>query len=244
MRSLNQLFVPTLLLAVILFFQMLEPAAGASSSPPEIMSYQGYLLDENGAELGLDSPVNYDVAFTIYDAPTGGTSIWTETQTVTVDKGYFSVELGSVSQTTSLSSVFSGSNASDRYIEIKILDLNFVVTPRLRLLPSPYAFLADKAMEVVSLNGQPSISTSTDNTQLMLGPLGANTLTVKDPGAGLDQDGLEVKGNLKIISAQNGLPIVFSQGSKTTSIGSENSDYFHFFTDLPTYWFNKPVQVA
>ena len=36
------------------------------------------------------------IVFTIYDAPTGGTQLWTETQMVTLDDGYFSAALGEV----------------------------------------------------------------------------------------------------------------------------------------------------
>ena len=66
----------------------------ADANPPERMTYQGYLVDGNGDPLGNSAPTNYDVVFRIYKAKQGGTAIWAEQHTVTVDKGYFSVLLG------------------------------------------------------------------------------------------------------------------------------------------------------
>ena len=58
----------------------------AEANPPELMTYQGYLVDGNGAPLGAGSPANYDVVFRIYEAKQGGTAIWAEQQTLTVAK--------------------------------------------------------------------------------------------------------------------------------------------------------------
>ena len=66
----------------------------ADANPPERMTYQGFLVDGNGAALAPTVPANYDVVFRIYNVKQGGTAIWAEQQTVTVDKGYFSVLLG------------------------------------------------------------------------------------------------------------------------------------------------------
>ena len=96
-----------------------EQFHAADANPPERMTYQGYLVDGNGDPLGNSASVNYDVIFRIYDAKSGGTKLWTEQQTVTVNKGYFSVLLGEGSQFNSeangaLSLVFDGVDASDR----------------------------------------------------------------------------------------------------------------------------------
>ena len=72
----------------------------ADANPAELMTYQGYLVDGNGDPLGNSAPANYDVVFRIYKAKQGGLAIWGEQQTVTVDKGYFSVLLGEGSATS------------------------------------------------------------------------------------------------------------------------------------------------
>ena len=109
------------LLAVLAFYS--SPATAGVPTPPDKMTYQGYLVDANGAALAPNKPANYPVVFRIYDASQGGTLLWSEQQIVTVDKGNFSVVLGEGTQYQSesreaLSSVFNGSGASDRYLGI------------------------------------------------------------------------------------------------------------------------------
>tara|TARA_Y100001968_G_scaffold324572_1_gene364195 strand:+ start:162 stop:1277 length:1116 start_codon:yes stop_codon:yes gene_type:complete len=119
------------------------------ADPPGLINYQGYLVDANGVELGKPDPTNYKVNFKIYDSQTGGSEMWSEIQVVTVDNGYFNVYLGEVNKIDS--SVFRGFNASERFVGITV-DLSgdsvfdeSEIAPRLRLLSSPYALIADKA---------------------------------------------------------------------------------------------------
>ena len=132
-------------------------AAQATAKPPGKMTYQGFLTDANGVPLGNSAPTNCTVYFRIWTAATGGTLKWASQQTVTVDKGHFSVLLGEGSQvgsdpfTADLSSVFAGSDASDRYLEITVNGIS--ITPRLQFLPSPYALLARTATQVVDNTG-------------------------------------------------------------------------------------------
>lgn len=143
-----------LMLAMICGFSL--TARGATQNPPDMMSYQGYLTDNNGVALGAPDPLNYDISFRIYAGPSGGNAIWGEKHTVTVDNGYFSVMLGSagavntptpVAPRPALSTIFSGTDASDRYIEMTVNtgSATFTVLPRLQLLPSSYSFLSSKA---------------------------------------------------------------------------------------------------
>jgi hypothetical protein len=143
-------------------------AAGlqAASSPPERMTYQGFLVDGNGAALAPTIPVNYPVVFRIYDASDGGNILWAEQQIVTVDKGNFSVVLGEGTDVAgeshgTLSAVFLGTTASERYmgLTVQIGANNLTLAPRLRLLPSPYAFLASQAVQLVNPStGAPFVS--------------------------------------------------------------------------------------
>jgi len=120
LTALCRILVP---LIIVLAFHPVSSQAQATSNPPGQISYQGFLVDANGMPLATNAPQNYDVIIRIYNQPTGSTNsaLWAELQTVTVDRGYFSVMLGqgsSVGQpfTNNLTSVFSGSDASDRYI--------------------------------------------------------------------------------------------------------------------------------
>jgi len=129
--------------------------------PPNLMSYQGFLVDANGTALAPTTPVNYSVVFRIYSVSSAGTTLWTEAQTVTVDKGNFSVVLGEGSAEGSetrpaLNTVFNSASASDLYLGITVKGLggnNTEIAPRLRLLTSPYSFLARTANSLAGNNG-------------------------------------------------------------------------------------------
>ncbi len=126
---------------------------GADQFPPLKMSYQANIVDANGIPIGNSSPENHTIDFTIYDQSNAGTALYHETQLVTIDKGSFSVLLGdgTVDNTKTykdLGSVFASSSASDRYVEVTVTLANNVQTtlaPRVRLVTSPYAFLASQA---------------------------------------------------------------------------------------------------
>jgi microcystin-dependent protein len=162
------------LIPVLLAFVLCAPRARADGNPPERMTYQGYVVDANGNILGNTNtgPKNYDVVFRIWNDQTASAPanrVWTEQQTITVDKGYFSVLLGEGSAYNTepnppLSSVYTNSiDASDRYVEITVLGIGpkgsaSTIMPRLRLVTSPYAFLAQNAVNAANLvnstNGQ------------------------------------------------------------------------------------------
>ena len=83
----------------------------ATNNSPESVNYQGYLTDSGG------NPISSTVTlqFSIWDASSGGSQLWSETHNnVQVRGGYFSVLLGS--QGTPLgANYFKG---SPRYIEV------------------------------------------------------------------------------------------------------------------------------
>jgi hypothetical protein len=62
-----------------------NPVRAADANPPERMTYQGYLVDGNGAALGNSAPANCDVVFRINNVKQGGTAIWAEQRTVKVN---------------------------------------------------------------------------------------------------------------------------------------------------------------
>ena len=103
----------------------LAPRAFAQAKPPERLTYQGYLVDANGTALATNAPKNYDVVFRIHDSSSGtGIALWTEQQTVTVDKGYFSVLLGegaSIGEARpNLSTLFTNATASERWVSLTV----------------------------------------------------------------------------------------------------------------------------
>ncbi|MCX6902635.1 MAG: tail fiber protein, partial [Verrucomicrobia bacterium] len=163
----NSVLITPLRLAALCLLTLaagLAAVRAADGNPPDKMSYQSYLVDAGGFPLGNTNtgPKNYDVVFRIWNdqiATTVANRLWTEQQTITVDKGYFSVILGeggpySSEARPSLSSVFTNKlDSSDRFIEMTVRGIGVgggdsTVAPRLRLLPTPYAFLAKNATQL------------------------------------------------------------------------------------------------
>lgn len=108
---------------------------------PNLISYQGVLNDSGG--LPISSTVI--MAFSIYDAPTGGTSLWTETQSVQVANGIFNVELGSVNPLGS--SLFS---QDELYLGIQVAS-DPEMTTRQRLTTGSYSYRAASADSAAEL---------------------------------------------------------------------------------------------
>ena len=65
-----------------------------SHAIPEGMTYAGLLTDQNGNPVAPTTAENRDLEFRLYDAASGGTLLWGESQNVTVFNGNFSVVLG------------------------------------------------------------------------------------------------------------------------------------------------------
>lgn len=105
-------------------------ATAATAAAPSLISFQGRLKDSVGA---IVADAGYSVVFTIYDAASGGTAVWTETQPVITKGGGFAVLLGAVNPI--LDSVFNGTT---RYIGIAVAG-DPEVAPRTAMVSVPYA---------------------------------------------------------------------------------------------------------
>ncbi|MCX5751276.1 MAG: hypothetical protein NT099_06385 [Candidatus Saganbacteria bacterium] len=101
-------------------------------SIPGQISFQGVLKDAAGHSVND----NLSMVFTIYDAASGGSSLWTETQTVSIEGGLYNVSLGAATPITA--TVFNGST---RYLGVKV-STDSEMTPRIALVSAPYAFRA------------------------------------------------------------------------------------------------------
>ena len=100
-----------------------------------LMSYQGRLTDESGNL--LDGTV--DMTITLYDAASGGNVVHSETHSnVLVDKGLFDMTVGP----TDIGQLSPEDVAQPLWMEVTVDDgvYSEVLTPRQRLLGSPYAF--------------------------------------------------------------------------------------------------------
>jgi hypothetical protein len=109
--------------------------AVAAPTVPATLTQQGRILDATGAP--VSSKVK--IVFSVYADAKGGTALWTEEQNITLDDGYFSAQLGSV--TAIPAGVFDG---SVRYIGVTV-GADAEMAPREAVTSVPYAMKADIA---------------------------------------------------------------------------------------------------
>lgn len=111
--------------------------ASATSTVPGLLNYQGYLTDNSGAP--LDG--SYAIKFAIYDAPTDGNELWSETQLgVEVNDGQLSALLG---ESVPISSTFFATYP-DTFIGVTV-GSDPEMTPRQRIHSVPYTMYAEHA---------------------------------------------------------------------------------------------------
>ena len=104
---------------------------------PKQIDYQGVLKTAAGV---IVPDGNYPMTFKIYNDPTGGAALWTETQTVAVANGLFSAHLGSVTPITGV--------PFDRIQFLGItLGAEPELLPRTTFTPSPYSFMSMKVVD-------------------------------------------------------------------------------------------------
>ena len=187
-------------LGIILFCTFICPPILVAEVPARI-NYQGYLTDTSG------NPVadgDYAMGFAIFDVPTSGTALWSESQTVSLAGGLYNVELGLNPFSDDL---FDG----DLYLEVEVNGEIFA--PRKRLIATPFAMKAALSDGVVdggvtnvmiadnAVNSQKLSDNSVTSTKITDGSLTAvdiqdgSTLTeILDDdgtGSGLDADSLD-----------------------------------------------------
>jgi hypothetical protein len=107
--------------------------ATAEAAVPGRITEQGRLFMK-----GSSTPASGTVAmvFSIYGAASGGTALWTESYNVTLDDGYYSVQLGS--KTAFPANLWDG---SVRYIGLKV-GTDDEMMPREEVAAAPYALVA------------------------------------------------------------------------------------------------------
>ena len=166
-------------LLALLLLVLAAPAQAQVEGPPKRIDYQGRVLDSAGAPLAPVTPTNYAMEFRLYAAQSGGAPIWSESQTVTVSNGSFSVRLG---EGIAIGSELHGDlaaafNAKDRFLGLTVIipgQTPGEVTPRLSFLTSPFSFVAERAKSADSVAQASGTST--------LGATTVASLTVNGTG--------------------------------------------------------------
>ena len=112
------------------------------SAVPEIINYQGSLSDNGG------NPINatVNITFTLYDDAVAGSSLWQETQAVTVTSGQFSVQFGADGGNPLNPMIFE----NPAFLGVQV-DADAEMAPRQALTAVGYAFRS-KTVESDTLN--------------------------------------------------------------------------------------------
>jgi hypothetical protein len=103
-------------------------------SVPAYISYQGRIED---ADFPLGDDGEYEMTFLIFDALTGGSLLWSETQPgIMVTGGMYRVELGAAEPIP-----FSALKQKNAYLEVRVFGV--MLSPRKRIVSAPFALKAE-----------------------------------------------------------------------------------------------------
>jgi hypothetical protein len=171
-------------------------AATASTAVPALVPYSGIAIDAQGKPLGE----SVSVTFQIFKDEQGGDSLFTETQTLNVDRlGHFKAQLGATYPSGIPLETFQSGEA--RWLEVQIAGL----TPKSRTLLTsvPYALKAGDSttlgglpVSAFALAGDTSHSATAQSVQPASSPSG--TVTSVGSGAGLTGGPITKSGTLSI----------------------------------------------
>lgn len=186
----------------------------AVASPPETISHQGLLMLPNG-QVGPDGV--YQIKFDVCEAASGGTCGWTQTVSVNLKRGLYSVLLTQ----SGLKTAFSPNNT---WIGMTIVSApagsgiaaNTVLGPRQQVASVPYALSALSAASVEGGgSGQSWFAASTGSLRLATSG-GANSAWTSIPG-------MEISVNLSVPSA-----LVISASGHSNLYGSQDKCGNHY----------------
>jgi hypothetical protein len=160
------------MLAVLCLFAWATVAD--ADGPPMKINHQGRLFDPSMT--AVNGP--HTMTFSVYSAATGGSPLWTESQDLTFEDGYYATTLGAV--TPFAHDLFAGSTM---YLSIQI-DNDAEMTPREPVDSVPYSMVASNATgditpHSIAVNGAPIVDATghwvgpTSGLQGPAGPAGA-----------------------------------------------------------------------
>lgn len=187
-----------------------------SQAIPKQISYQGVLKDTFGNILTGD----ISMTFKVYNNPAGGSELWTETQTVSVTNGLFSVHLGSINPITTI--------PFDRIHFLGVtIGAESELSPRTLLSSSPYSFMSMNVLDNV-------ITTNKIQDGAVTGlKIGSNEI-VKSLNGLKDSVNLVAGSNITITPSGNELTISATPGGGGTIGGSGTANYLPLFTEATT----------
>jgi hypothetical protein len=207
-----------ILLAVTLLLSTSLTFAQSQSIPPYI-NYQGRLIDQASG-----APVNgvKNITFALYDAATGGTPIYSQSQPVTITNGSFSVYLGKGEGNYQGNKVTDGIPAevftdhSAKYLGIKMADSPTEMKPRQVIASVAYAYKAEQAESAVQ-------SERAREAESLVGQVNVNSTGNVGIGTASPSEKLQVDGNIKAAGTVKATSFE-GDGSKLTGMSKHSLD--------------------
>jgi hypothetical protein len=206
-------------------------AYAQTTAVPGTISYQGRVYTSSGTLLGAGTPVNRTVIFRIWDSPSNTAAanlLYSESQTVTISEGEFSVLVGngvanttqtfgysetskhsSASPAVNLADVFNGAT---RYLSVTVANGSTIatsdseITPRQQIVSSAFAFRSKFAESLgTSASGNSlrvmdsgNIGVGNSNPPSLFTITGTNTGTTSSTPQLLITDGSDTNERLRI----------------------------------------------
>ncbi|MGK0249573.1 MAG: hypothetical protein ACI910_002328 [Oleispira sp.] len=160
-----------LALLTLLELTFSSQVAFAANDITRLVPFQGRL---HGGDNKIVSDGTYDLTFYIYETPTGGTSLWTETHpSVSVIHGYVNVLLGAISPMVesnyaNQSPLYSEAKNTVNFAEQKYLGISInggaEMFPRSQLVPTFHAYTANHATHATQADNADNLGDKAANT--------------------------------------------------------------------------------
>ncbi len=160
-------------LGIIILLSLFVISSAAYASVPQTINYQGKLTDSGGAAVNA----TVTMVFSIYNGSTGGTALWTETHSVDVVNGIYSVTLG---DSTPITLPFD----EQYYLGVKV-GSDAEMTPRQALTSVGYSFAADTAGTAADFSGSLSGDVTGTQSSTAVSQVGGLSAANVAAGAGL-----------------------------------------------------------
>ncbi|MFC1877865.1 hypothetical protein ACFL2E_11455 [Thermodesulfobacteriota bacterium] len=171
------------IMSIIFLILALSPK-NTYSQIPEMINYQGYLTDDTGTPI-TDS---VNMSFSLFSSPSGGSALWSESKSVSVNDGLYSVILG---QSTPIDLPFD----EPYYLQVQIG--GETLSPRQSLTSVAYAFRSSNADDANLLDGLDAseFSITTHNHDAQYVGIGGVVSSVDDVSS--------VGGNIDLVAGAN-----------------------------------------
>jgi hypothetical protein len=235
-KSFFMYFVVSFFVVVTVFnFLFFVSKAQAATGINRQINFQGKLVDNSGLNVADNS---YTVVFSLYSVSSGGSNVWTETDSVTTKAGIFQVQLGV--NTPLPDNVYF--NSDSLYLGIKV-GSDAEMTPRIRFTAVPYA------INSASLDGVVATQSASGFT-LTGGTSNQKTLTLNDNmtfnnggltfanGRSVTVSGADITIGSTIQPTNSGGLTVDTNGASTLALGASANAINFGGSSNPSYLFN------